>query len=510
MSKRLRQEDGIALVMALGITVVLIIFVASMISYTSQNGRSANISRSRLSAQLIAEGGISTAASIINKAASATDPTVLGCSAAAGGINSATPCTDISVSVPGGTAYVHGMYSQVGNAGSWTITSYGSVTNPTGAGTLSKSMTATMSITGGGQSNNISVWNYVYSTAPQGAGCEVDVTGTNAVIDTPLYVTGDLCLSGTNAQIIENTANGGQPVDVRVKGTLTMGGVNATIGTAANKLTSGLIEGGCTGGNPNPHPCTTADKWYVNATDQPITATPPTVDFTSWYSNASPGPNHPCTSALSGLPQLANSKLDSDATMNGTTPSWDLTGASYSCVTSTGAISWNSSTHLLTVSGTIFLDGNISMSDTSAMYHGLATIYVNGSLTMTGVKPSFRAGCPPSPATATAQCNFSDIKKEWDPNKDNILFIVNKKNATAVDFSPTQAEFQGGVLCDSTSTIDLSGTQTKVEGPIICGKFKWFTQTKILPLPTVTNLPPGAPVPPNAPATISPPVITSG
>jgi len=35
MSKRLRQEDGIALVMALGITVVLIIFVASMISYTS-------------------------------------------------------------------------------------------------------------------------------------------------------------------------------------------------------------------------------------------------------------------------------------------------------------------------------------------------------------------------------------------------------------------------------------------------------------------------------------------
>jgi hypothetical protein len=49
-----------------------------------------------------------------------------------------------------------------------------------------------------------------------------------------------------------------------------------------------------------------------------------------------------------------------------------------------------------------------------------------------------------------------------------------------------------------------------VEGPIICGKFKWFTQTKILPLPTISNLPPGAPVPPNAPATISPPVITSG
>ena len=289
-----------------------------------------------------------------------------------------------------------------------------------------------------------------------------------------------------------------------------MGGANSTVGTAAAKLTSGLIEGGCTGGNPNPHPCTTADKWFVNATDSPITATPPTVDFTSWYANASPGPSHGCTSALSGLPQLANSKLDSDSTMNGTTPSWDLTGSSYSCVTSTGALSWNSSTNLLSISGTIFIDGNLSISDTNAMYHGLGTIYVNGTLSMTGTKPSLRAGCPASPATPTAQCAFSSTSAAWNPNKDNILFIVNKKNATAVDFSPTQAEFQGGVLCDSTSTIDMSGTQTTIEGPIICGKLKWFTLTKLYPLPTITNLPPGAPVPPNAPATISPPVITSG
>ena len=510
MSKRLRNEEGIALVMALGITVVLIIFVASMISYASQNLRNSNISRSRVSAQTIAEAGISTAASTINKATNASDPTLLGCTAAAGGINSTTPCSDISVAVPGGTAYVHGMYTQNSNSGTWVITTYGAVTNPTGTGLLKKTMTASMSITGGGQSNNISVWNYVYSTAPQGAGCEVDITGTNAVVDTPIYVTGDMCMSGTNAAIVQNTATGGQAVDVRVKGTLTMSGTNATIGTAAAKLTSGLIEGGCTGGNPNPHPCTTADRWFVNATDAPITATPPTVDFTTWYANASPGPSHGCTSTISGLPQLANSKLDSDSTLNGTTPSWDLTGSSYSCVTSTGALSWNSSTSLMTISGTIFIDGNVSMSDTGAMYHGLGTVYINGTLTMTGTKPSLRAGCPASPATATAQCAFSSSSGAWDPNKDNILFIVNKKNATAVDFSPTKAEFQGGILCDPTSTIDMSGTQTIIEGPIICGKLKWFTQTQLYPLPTITNLPPGAPVPPNAPATISPPVITSG
>jgi len=50
MSKRLRQEDGIALVMALGITVVLIIFVASMIDYTSANSRASRLSSSQLTA----------------------------------------------------------------------------------------------------------------------------------------------------------------------------------------------------------------------------------------------------------------------------------------------------------------------------------------------------------------------------------------------------------------------------------------------------------------------------
>jgi hypothetical protein len=41
--ERLRQEDGIALVLALGITSVLIIFVASMIDYTTSNSRAARL-----------------------------------------------------------------------------------------------------------------------------------------------------------------------------------------------------------------------------------------------------------------------------------------------------------------------------------------------------------------------------------------------------------------------------------------------------------------------------------
>ena len=82
---------------------------------------------------------------------------------------------------------------------------------------LTKTMTASHDDHTAAASQTTSpVWNYVYSTAPQGAGCEVDITGDErGGRHRRSYVTGDLCLSGTNAQIIENKANGGQAVDVR-------------------------------------------------------------------------------------------------------------------------------------------------------------------------------------------------------------------------------------------------------------------------------------------------------
>ena len=54
MSKRLRREDGIALVMALGMTVVMIIFVASMVSYVTTNSTASSTSKARVSAYTLA------------------------------------------------------------------------------------------------------------------------------------------------------------------------------------------------------------------------------------------------------------------------------------------------------------------------------------------------------------------------------------------------------------------------------------------------------------------------
>ncbi len=517
MRRLLRQEDGVALLMALGIMVVFTISTIAMISYTSAGSRSASNSGSRITALALAESGIATANSIINSAPNASLTTLLGCTA--NGSNSVLPCTDLTVTGPGGTAYFHGLYAQGGGStGTWTITSYGAVTNPTGGtGNLKKVVTATVSITGGGTQNNISIWNYVYSTAPQGSGCEVDVSGDHTTVDVPMYITGDLCLSGDHAQIIENKAGGGQAVDLRVGGTLSITGGHATVGTSVTKLTSGYVGGGCkTNSNPTPHTCVAGDNYYVTTTDTPLTATPPTTDFPGWYTNASPGPNHICDTTLTPSPNLTatTNKFDNDTTMNGTNTLFRMTPTTsdYNCVTSSGTLKWNHTTHLLTIGGTIFIDGDVQLDDGAAFYHGKASIYVNGVLTFNngqGSAAGLRAGCPASPATATAQCGMN-VSGGWNPNTDMVIFAVNKTSGTAVDLSADHSEFQGDLLCTTGSVANLSGDHTAVEGGIICGKFSWGDHTQVYPLPTITNLPPGAPIPPNAPATIAPPVFTSG
>src|SRR2546427_8156224 len=96
MSKRLRQEEGIALVMALGITVVLIIFVASMIGYTSSSSRAARLSSSALMAQQYADAGLNAAYSIVvnQMVTSGGNPSaanLLGCDGAGGAADTNGP-----------------------------------------------------------------------------------------------------------------------------------------------------------------------------------------------------------------------------------------------------------------------------------------------------------------------------------------------------------------------------------------------------------------------------------
>jgi Tfp pilus assembly protein PilX len=514
-----RAEEGIALVLSLAVLVFFSITTVAAVTMANSTTRSAASGGAQQNAYAMAEAGINSAQAILNSASNnPSSPTLLGCSTSGvNAANSATPCTDLTTTTSFGTASFHGLYTQGATSGTWVITSTGSVPYQNGAGSLNRVTTATTTITGGGQAGNISVWNYLYSTAPQGAGCEFNLSADNSEIDVPLYITGDVCLSGQSARIVQNTANGGQPVDVRIGGTLSILGGSAYAGTSASPLNSGYVAGGCiTVANPTAHPCTTTDRYYVTTADTPIVAVPPVTDFPSWYLNASPGPKHICDTTLTPAPNLtgATNKFDNDVTMNGTNPAFNLTptGSDYNCVTASGSLSWNHSTHILTISGTIFFDGNVTMQDGSAMYHGRATIYVNGEVFFNngsgGSQASLRAGCPASPAAPTAPCGFN-VAGGWNPNKDLIIFVSNKTSGTSVDMTSDGTLFQGNILCPPTGTLLASGDTATVEGGVICGKFS-LTQDHyhFYPLPSITTLPPGAPVPPNSPATISAPTYS--
>jgi hypothetical protein len=74
-----------------------------------------------------------------------------------------------------------------------------------------------------------------------------------------------------------------------------------------------------------------------------------------------------------------------DLLQGNTRPTFDCTVMNPSGTSTVGRLAWNASTHLLTISGTIFIDGGLNFSGQSqANYTGFGTIYANGSVGTAG------------------------------------------------------------------------------------------------------------------------------
>src|SRR5262249_50455440 len=178
-------------------------------------------------------------------------------------------------------------------------------------------------------------------------------------ITDPLYVIGNLCITGQNTTIQETT----QPVDLMVGGKLVLSGSGTSAGTSTKSLTSGVVSGGCTlvSVSSSTSACNSSTHYYVTGTDTWVDARAPVElasDVTSDYANFDPGPNHHC--ATGGL---ANSVFDNDTTQNNSASTFELVpSSSYSCVSqsgsSVGQLSWNNTTKVLTINGSVFIDGS--------------------------------------------------------------------------------------------------------------------------------------------------------
>jgi len=529
MTERLFKEVCIELVMALGITAVLIIFVTSMIGYTTSSQRGANLGSSDLQARQYAEGGLNSAYSLIvnQNTVSAGNPiaaNMLGCDGATGASdtngpsNCASPtpkvvcltgagCASGSV----GSARVFGFFSGTNPApyngttlpaSTWLLVSTGFARNPDGA-TTAKTTTARITVSSYDSGAVAAVWNHIFMTKPLVPNvCQASFGGNNTMITSPLYVVGNLCLTGQNVSV-QSTA-GSQPIDLMVGGKLSLSGSGSKVGTdSTHPIYSGVVQGGCTAGDVTT--ATTACNsgsynYWVGITDTWVDAQAPAVlsgDIAADYAGFDPGPKHPCANA--------SRTFDTDGVQNNSNASFELVpNSSYTCVSvngsSVGQLSWNNTTKQLTINGSVFIDGPLTVGQ-SATYTGTGVIEAAGTITFNGNATQL---C----ATATTPCDFTNWQGA-SSNHSMLTLVSLYKNATSVTFTDNSQTFQGSLWTDPTGTMSFVKNGVTIEGPISIGGFDaTFNNAVFKPLPLITNMPPGAPLPPNTGVTIGSLTIT--
>lgn len=531
MNRKLRQEDGLALVLALGFTVVMTIFVISMISFTTSSSRSARLSAGDVMARQYAEAGLNSAYNLITNANTTSgNPSaanLLGCNGATGPTDAAGP-SNCSVKTPkvicvaassscaagdAGSASVYGYYSGTNPttylgvsvpASTWLLVSSGYARNPEGT-SIVKSTTGTVTISSLNSGAVAAVWNHLFITAPLQANvCAVDFGGNGLLITSPLYALGNVCLSGQNVAIQEDLVNG-QPIDLMIGGKLVLSGSGTKAGQdSSHPLTSGVVVGGCTTVSVSSATgsCTSgAYNYWVTTPDTFITTEAPEMqaaDIATDYSNSDPGPTHAC--ATGGLPA---STFDNDTTQNGTNTSFELLpNSSYTCVSQSGStvgqMSWNNTTKQLAINGNVFLDGNLTISQ-SGTYTGTGVIEAAGTITFNGNNMS---------VCATSPCSFTN----WQGNSGNnsmLTLVALKSSTTSITFKDNAMTFQGSLWAQPSSTMTFVKNGVTVEGPISIGKFdNTFNNAVFKPLPVIKNMPVGAPLPPNSGASVGSLTIT--
>jgi hypothetical protein len=472
--------------------------LSTVIIFTSSNQRNSAYQRSAQTASSLAEAGLNNAISVLANPNNSPYLEIPATSTQQAVLPDNNFYAPTSKTYSGGTSEWWGVLNHSGSAYTWTVSGRGTVTNPTGPGAANIVKTVTASINVNPPTSNsyqVGVWNSVYSPFGPTAGCDTTI-GQGINIAVPVYVGGNLCM-GQNATITKPTYVGGF---------LFFNNKQGSIGSNASPVNSAHVGSYCqvqnTGGQVNPcksepvqgnQPSTniwvtgapnnlsgvasdfvgiTAPKicWSGAAAEVAsgaCTNTPPG----GWYTFASPGPNNPCNAQSTGSPlpvfeSAGNTVMDrSVASVFNLTPT-----TSYSCLTSQGQLSWDATTRTLTVVGTVFFDGSITMTTSGnqpMIYKGTgsggactqnadcqAVIYASGDISVNSEKL-----CAVLNAGGT-DCSWNT----WDPNKKLLIFASN--GPTGITVGPSQTSFQGGLY--ATNTV-ATGQSAVTEGPLVSG-----------------------------------------
>jgi Tfp pilus assembly protein PilX len=421
----LASERGMALPYALGVTMVLSALAAGVFAYTTTNQGSARRSQADQRAYGLAETGLSYAVSRLKNAA---DP------------YNASNVPSTTVSLTGGSTTYSGALSGT----TWTLTSTGTVANPTGpaAASVVRTVSAQAQITTT-TTPDLRPWDYLFVDQP--AGC---ITMGNSVsLDVALYVRGNLCLTN-NSQISSPAVH--LLGDLSVSNSAQIGSVGTPIGEFRN-------TGTCSYGG-SVTTCGPASRVYASTVGAaPPVIAKPSVNLAYWYTNAQLGPQSSCSSG--SFP----GGFDNDSTLNVSRGEIDLTPSSaYDCRKLDGAgnivaqIKWApGSPGTLTIKGVIYFDAHLSWSNLNLIqYDGKAVIYGSGQ-----VRIKNRADI----------CGVPACDATWDPRVDLLVFVAGSL-ISQVSSDPiggdigNHVNFQGALYIVNDFDMD---NNTTVWGPVI-------------------------------------------
>lgn len=542
--RRLRgDEAGFALVVALAVTVVFSMTVITVIESATSNTHSSDMSKNRVSAYSLAEAGIANANALLT-AKNPYDAHVLhpqGTYAQGDCANppanpTGTPllgntCSPMVFSLDGGTATVWGWLNS--STANWTITSTGQVTRNAFANVpATKTLTVVVHIRARASQQNVTpAWNYVFVKDTTSNICNITLDQTTALTSS-LYTEGNLCFK--NSASISET-NPADPVLLEVRGKLVwLSGASKGVGQSSplQEVTSAKIGGGCTSGavTNTAHVCAPpaggSDYFYVKSggysqvADAIAAPALTTTDWDNYYQTSTVSRLSPC--AAGGL---AATSFDGDTTRNNNlATAFNLTpGANYTCQTKNangyviGELDWDASSHILSIRGTVFIDGNVTIngvvkyrgvnkyathpsgSDGSDGLGGMMVMYVSGtvSLSNSGVFCGWNTN---SDATAYngSGCDFT----AWTPATSMFMFVA--KGGVTLNQS---SFFQGAIFSEGNVSL---GQSAQTEGPIITNTLTLGQSVQMKPLPGLADLPLGAPGNPNTSGYPEQPAYTSG
>ena len=433
MRRRLEDESGIALVMAVGIMAVLMIAGAAVIFYAGSNARSAEHSVDDSRALNLAEAGMNYARATLWQSSDPTMSTAVPSSGTPG-----------ELTLEGGTVKYWGTYDSASKI--WTLTGTGTYTNPTG-GTAPLSRTASSQVLVTTTGGLHPAWGYLFADTTSCTLLE-----NNLTIDAPIYVRGDLCMQ--NSALVTGDI-------VQVRGNVQITGT-ASIGTAASPVPQVRVGGGCrypwTGSYVTP--CGSSQRVYrsifyntVPNIDKPA-IDPPLED---WYALADIGPMNDTCPAL---------QFDNDTTLNRLNPTQYLfPNTAYDCVAMedgnvVGRIAYTPGTPgTFTIEGVVFFDGPIRMnSNRDVVYQGRGSIYATDVITI---------------ENQVRLCGVAACDTTWDPDQHLLAFVsgATADNGFVIENNTT---FQGAIYVVNDFNQDNS---VVVCGPVIAQELEISNNT---------------------------------